>query len=475
MAGDAVSKQIEPPPVRDLLRQAITLHRNGELAQAEPLYARVLAHDPSNPDATHLLGVLRFQQGRPAEALGLVAAALRMKPDSPGILSNHGLVLEALGRFDEAVAAYDRAIARQPADAEILANRGNALFRLGRYEEALASYRSGLAHDPENAEIHWSIGLIDLLRGALPEGWDGYEWRWRRREFPDRERTFDAPLWRGESSLAGKTILLHAEQGLGDTIQFVRYVPRVARLGARVVLEVQGALAPLLAQVPGVARLVPRGATLPPFDCHCPLLSLPLAFKTELRSIPADVPYLSAPPSRVAGWRSRLPAGAGPRAGLVWAGNPQHGNDRNRSLPLAALAPLLDVPGITFVSLQKDLGQGDRATLRVHPEIVECGSRLADFADTAAVISLLDLVVTVDTAVAHLAGAMGRPVWILLPDVPDWRWLLDRPDSPWYPTARLFRQPRRGDWESALSAAAAALTRWVAGRPRPDGGGDDAR
>ncbi|HVY57720.1 MAG TPA: tetratricopeptide repeat protein [Xanthobacteraceae bacterium] len=457
----------EPVPSAEDLRRAVTLHRNGELERAAQIYAQVLAGDPANPDAAHLLGVVRLQQGRPAEALGLIAVALRAKPRSPGILSNQGLVLEALGRPEEAIASYDLAIAHKPQDAEILENRGNALFRLGRFDDALAGYARALEHAPESADVRWNIGLIRLLRGELREGWEGYEWRWRRASFPDRDRTFAAARWNGEP-LAGATILLHTEQGLGDTIQFVRYAPLMARQGARVVLEVQAPLRGLLADVPGVAQVLVRGETLPAVDVHCPLLSLPRVLATELHGIPASVPYLSAPPARIAQWRARLPETSRPRVGLVWTGNPWHADDRNRSLAFAQLAPLLSVAGIEFISLQKDVREPDRAVLASAANVRDLGHALADFADTAAVIASLDLVVCVDTAVAHLAGAMAKPVWILLPFVPDWRWLLDREDSPWYPTARLFRQPGIGDWDSVIARVREELTCWAAARIATD-------
>jgi hypothetical protein len=269
-------------------------------------------------------------------------------------------------------------------------------------------------------------------------------------------RNFKEPQWRGES-LAGKTILLHAEQGFGDSIQFIRYLPMVVAAGATVVLEIPDDLRPLIGRVEGVAAIVRRGDPLPPFDLHCPLMSLPLAFGTRLDSIPAHVPYLHAPPLSLEKWRARLLPADVPRIGLVWSGKPTHKNDHNRSIPITRLAPVLRKPGFQFVSLQKDYRAADRAELKTYPALIRLDDALSDFADTAAVVAALDLVIAVDTAVAHLAGAMGKPVWILLPAIGDWRWLRQREDSPWYPTARLVRQPRIGDWASVIARVASDL------------------
>ncbi len=269
-------------------------------------------------------------------------------------------------------------------------------------------------------------------------------------------RDFAQPQWRGED-IAGKTILLHAEQGFGDTIQFVRYAPLVAAKGASVILEAPDSLMPLLDGFNGVTTMIAHGQALPPFDLHCPLMSLPLAFGTTLATIPENGPYLRAPAERLEKWRTRLGALSGKRVGLVWSGKPAHKNDRNRSIALSRLAPLLAVAGVNFVSLQQDYRDADRAELANYPQLVRLDRELADFADTAAAVAALDLVITVDTAVAHLAGAMGKPVWILLSHVLDWRWLLERSDSPWYPSARLYRQAAIGDWDGVIARLAQDL------------------
>jgi hypothetical protein len=292
--------------------------------------------------------------------------------------------------------------------------------------------------------------------GDLRAGWPKYEFRWKVNGAPANPLRGSGSQWTGAEPLAGKTIMLYPEQGLGDAIQFMRYVPLVARSAARVFMSVHPGLAPVLPPFPDNVAVLANGAALPPFDLHCPLLGLPLAFGTELATIPSGVPIV-APPERIARWAERLRPRHRKRIGLVWAGSTEHKDDRNRSIALARLRPVLDLPETDFVSLQRDLRPGDDAILREHPQIVHPGAELADFADTAAIISLLDLVVTVDTSVAHLAAAMGKPAWIMLPFRPDWRWLLDREDSPWYSTVRLFRQPLAADWDSVVARVAAEL------------------
>jgi hypothetical protein len=291
--------------------------------------------------------------------------------------------------------------------------------------------------------------------GEFTAGWKQYEWRWKTGAFTRHRRQFEAPLWLGETAISGKTILLHAEQGFGDTIQFIRYAPLLAGRGAKVICEVQPELQPLLSQLEGVTVMA-AGEALPAFDLHCPLLSLPLAFGTRLETIPAAVPYLDAPQERIAYWRDRLPPGR-LRAGFVWSGQPSHKNDANRSIALARLSAWFENPPVRCFGLQSDLRSADGEALRGLPNLVPLGDGFRDFADTAAVISLLDVVVSVDTAVAHLAGAMGKPVMILVPYAADFRWMRNRGDSPWYPTAELYRQPAFGDWDSVIVRVADRL------------------
>ena len=309
------------------------------------------------------------------------------------------------------------------------------------------------------ADAHFLKGLANLVTGDLARGWAGYEWRHRAPVARLTRREQPRPLWLGDVDLAGKTILLHSEQGFGDSIQFCRYVPLVAARGARVVLEVEQPLCGLMRGLPGVTEIVARkdhaGEPLPDHDLHCPLPSLPLAFATKLETIPANGPYLHAPESAMAQWTLRLGGARGLRIGLAWSGNPNHIRDRERSMPLDHLLPLLNVDA-SFVSLQKQLRAGE-AELLSRAGIRDVSDDLHDFTDTAALIAQLDLVITVDTGVAHLAGALGKPVWILVTHAPDWRWLLDRDDSPWYPTARLFRQSDSRDWSDVVARVGAAL------------------
>ena len=335
-----------------------------------------------------------------------------------------------------------------PGHPQILTNRGHALRRLDRPVEALGDFETALAAAPEFPEAHFEAAMTRLTLGDFDAGWKAYEWRWKTGAFARHRRPPPAPSWLGEEPVAGKTILLHAEQGFGDTIQFIRYAPLLAGRGAKVICEVQPELQPLLSPLEGVT-LMAAGESRPPFDLHCPLLSLPLAFKTRPDTIPAAIPYLAAPADRVTSWRDRLPP-AGLRAGFVWSGSPSHKNDANRSIALARLATLFEDSPISCFSLQSDLRAADNEVLRGLPNLVHLGSGLRDFADTAAIISLLDVVISVDTAVAHLVGALGKPVMILLPYAADFRWMRNRDDSPWYPTAKLFRQPAFGDWDSVI-------------------------
>jgi hypothetical protein len=370
---------------------------------------------------------------------------------------NRAHALHSLGRDAEALAAYSQATALLPQSAEAWNGHGNTLMALNRHPEALASFDRALALRPDFADAQFNAALALLATGDYARGFSKYEWRWKRTGMAHVRHGHGRPLWLGEYPLGRKTILLHAEQGLGDTIQFARYAPLLARGGARVVLEVQPELTGLLARLEGVTQVVARGGKLPAFDVHCPLGSLPLALKTDIGSVPAAIPYLAADPERIAHWRPRLDAIPAPRIAIAWAGNAAHANDRNRSVP-AALAEALwrDRPQ-HIVSIQRDLRPGDDDLLRRAGGLQHVGPDLASFADTAAVLALCDLVVTVDTSVAHLAAAMGRPTWVLLPHAPDWRWTRERETTPWYPDVRLFRQPQHGDWASVIACVSAEI------------------
>ncbi|MBI3974419.1 MAG: tetratricopeptide repeat protein [Chloroflexi bacterium] len=488
-------------------------HRAGRLVEAETLYRRVLEARPDDPDALQLLGALARDSGRPDLAVELIGSALArapdvpslhvnlanalrdrgdldaavagyrralaLDPDSPVVHNNLGAVLRAQGKLDEAVASLERALALLPDHPEAHSNLGNALMHQGKRDAAMASFRRALALKPDHAEAHLGLAFPLLLVGDYGQGWAEYEWRWQCSSLPIERRPFTQPRWNGEP-LAGRTILIHAEQGLGDTIQFARYVPLVAARGGRVVLECQPALVRLFQTVSGATQVIAKGDPLPPFDLHAPLMSLPHILGTTLAGIPADLPYLHPDATLLPFWSARIrahtnalrpddpqrsptrplavPSSRPLAAGLVWSGNPDNPNNRNRSLPLAVLAPLARVPGVTFFSLQKGPAAAEAATPPDGMALVDLDPLLTDFVETAAAVRQLDLVITVDTSVAHLAGALGRPVWLLLACAADWRWLLDRDDSPWYPTVRLFRQSQPGDWNGLVARVAAELT-----------------
>ena len=427
----------------------LVLHGLGRPEEALARYAGALALDPHNPDLLDVHAAALLDLGRPQEALAQTDRALAIKPNHIEALGNRGNALVKLNRPNEAIAVYDAALRIAGDDTQLLTNRAHALRRLDRVGDAVADLQKAIALRPDFAEAHFEVAMAQLALGDFDGGWDAYERRWATAAFAPHRRSFKSPLWTGEQSLQGKTVLLHAEQGFGDTIQFVRYVPMVASLGATVILEVQPELTTLLSDTRGAARVIARGEKFPRFDLHCPLLSLPRAFKTRLATVPAEIPYVRASEARAQSWARRLPT-QGALAGVAWAGRPSHHNDLNRSLPLAALAPIFGATGARFVSLQRDLREGDAAILADHSNVIDCSTGLHDFADTAALISRLDVVIAVDTAVAHLAGAMGKRLLLLLPYAADFRWLRGRSDSPWYPSATLLRQPRFGDWDGVV-------------------------
>jgi len=551
--------QSRPFNIAQTLQEALSLHQQGRLRDAEKLYARALKAAPDNFDALHLLGLIKAQSGQMGEAHRLMVAALKINPNAPDALVNfanvlhalkrdgealthldkalalrpgdqeallyRGNALNALDRREDAIACYDAVLARNPARGDALLNRGTARARLGRHADALAdfdavltrvphhvealynrgtallelerpdaalaafdaavaaapkhvgawtnrgralqalnrhadavtSFEKAIAVDKSFADAHSNMALSLLTLGQLSRGFAEYEWRWKRTGMSDARRNYRGRPWLGEFPIGQRTILLAAEQGLGDSIQFVRYAPLLARSGAKVVLEVQPELKALLAGVDGVALCHARGETLPAYDVYCPLGSLPLAFKTEPATIPADIPYLRADETHVAKWRPTIEALPGKRVALAWAGHAKHPNDRNRSIALAQLKPLLALDGISFVSVQRDLRGDDEVILARHKSVTHIGDRLDDMADTAAVLALADLTIAVDTSVIHLAGAMGREAWVMLPFSPDWRWTLTGDHSPWYPRMRLFRQAKPGDWSGVIASLHDAL------------------
>jgi FkbM family methyltransferase len=442
----------------ELLAEGWELHRAGHYAQAERSYRRALQGSPQDASAWCYLGMACHDQGRYDEAVAAYQQALRWQPHFPIACNNLGNSLRFQGRLDEALAAYNQALGLKPDYVNALRNKGTALLWAGRLEEALACYRQGLQLTPDDPETHMNVGILLLLRGEFAEGWAEYEWRWKRPDNPLPR--FPQPRWDG-SPLDGRTILLTHEQGLGDTIHFVRYAARLKeRFACRVLVSSPVGLQPLLSTCPGIDQLVTGDRDLPAFDVFHPLVSLPGLLRERVDTFPAKVPYLRADEARAARWRAELEKYPGARIGIAWRGNRKYAADAMRSIPLRDMLPLSKLEGIHWFSLQKGDGSEELATVRERWHVIsfngldESGG---SFLDTAAVLQGLDLVICADTAVIHLAGALGLPGWLALAHVPDWRWLLHREDSPWYPSLRLFRQPRPGDWRALFELMADEL------------------
>ena len=432
---------------------ARVLFQSGALRPAVELYQRAVVLDPKRYDIYNDLGLVLTKLGNYGAAIEAFRRSLRLNPHSAKTLASIGYHFECKGDLISAAEAYRDAIKTEPGLFAAYVDLGFVLYGLGELGEAADCFERLRAQRPDSAEATANLGLIHLLQGNLPGGWAEYESRWKVGVGDDRRLT--QRRWKGEP-LNGERILLYAEQGFGDTLQFVRYVPLVVARGGEVVLEVQPPLRRLLSVIEGVSQVISRGDTLPEFTWQCPLLSLPLAFGTEMNTIPASVPYIHPDPTQVEAWRERFQGNAR-RIGLVWSGNPSMERNRIRSLPLDLLVPLMKVPDTAFYSLQ--LGPASEQVKHIPPgvRLIDLASELNNFADTAAVVANLDLVISVDTSVAHLAGAMGKPVWILLNKGCDWRWFLEREDSPWYPSARLFRQSTAGGWQEVVSHVERAL------------------
>jgi len=426
------------PPAHNGLGLALVLQ--GKLESAVLAWQRGIQLKADYAEAHANLGAALAQLKKPSEAAPILRRAVELNPNFAPGHNNLANVLDELEETDGAVEHWQRAIALVPNYFDALVNLGKTVQRRGEHARALQLLDHAVSLRPHDPDARFLRGLALLLQGNLTDGFADYAWRMQCKELNIDPRNFSQPAWDG-SDQPGKTILLRAEQGFGDVFQFVRYARMVKQRCGQVVLECQAELAELMKTVKGIDTIAVRNQGLPPFDFHAPLLDLPRLLGTTLRSVPADVPYIAADPARVEKWSHLLAADPpGKRVGLVWSGNPHHGNDRNRSIYLRDLQPLADVPGVTFFSLQKGAAgsQASDSTLKI--KVVDHTPRLTDFSETAALLANLELIITVDTSVAHLAGALGRPIWVLLPFAPDWRWMIDRTDSPWYPTMRLFRQ-----------------------------------
>jgi Flp pilus assembly protein TadD len=474
---------------RQQLQTGFAHHRAGRLREAESIYRQVLAEQPNHPEALQLLagvatvlkqydsaidllnqaiqaspdvplfhanlGSLYLQTKRFDDAVASLERALQLDPNLVHAYYNLGVALTDKGDFDRAVAIFHKGISLNPNWPELHNSLGLALRNWGRRDQAMAAFRQSIALKPDYPDGHWNLGITLLLLGDYRNGWLEYEWRTKIAEIV-QPRNIAQPQWNGKT-LEGKTILLHAEQGFGDTLQFIRYAPLVAKHAAKVIVECPIELAAILRGVEGIDRIITRGDSWPSYDVQSSIMSLPLRFGTTPETIPAH-PYLSAPPDRVMAWRERLGNPDGRRRiGLVWSGRPEHTNDSRRSMRLDLFSPLATVKLAHFYTLQKGPAASQTASPPPGMDFVDWTSDLHDFVETAALIANLDLVICVDTSVAHLAGAMGKPVWLLLPHAPDWRWMLSRTDTPWYPTMKLFRQPSPGDWTSAIANVTRAI------------------
>jgi tetratricopeptide (TPR) repeat protein len=445
--------ELRPGYVEALANAGELLAKLGRLDTALQVYDELSRAAPDAPDVLLRQGNLLTAMGRIEDALSCYDRILAIDPGHPDAMNNRGTMLDKLSRPEEALACYDRAITLRPMFLAAMRNRAIVLGRLRRFEEAFACFAEIRMIQPEFPDAHAHEALLRLRLGDYRVGFRQFEWRWLDRSVGPSRRDFRRPLWTGRDRLEGRTILVHAEQGLGDMIQFVRYVPMLADRGAAVTLEVPQVLIPLMKGLRGVSAIVPFGEPEPATDFQIPLLSLPCAFGTELSTVPASPGYLTVEPATAAGWRAKFRHGRERLVGVCWRGNPEYPSDRDRSIRFADFAPLLTVPGIRFVSLQKDLTEEERHLAAALP-LVQPG---LDFTSTAELVGGLDLIMTVDTAWSHWAGAIGKPAWVLLSHAPHWAWLLDREDSPWYPSARLFRQTSPGDWKGAIRSVREAL------------------
>jgi tetratricopeptide (TPR) repeat protein len=432
--------------------------------EALAAYDMAVALRPDHVDAHYLRGLVLDKLNRFEAALTSYDQAIALDPDYIEAWANRGTALLFLNRHEESLASFEEAVRLDPADARSWSNRGNALLALARFDDALASYDKAIeVEDGDFPEGIFNRSIARLLLGDLDQGFNDYEWR-RHKQSPIGNRNFGKPLWLGAQELSGKTILIHDEQGLGDTIQFCRYLPLLEKRGARVLFAPKPSLTALMSSMRSAAEMVHDQDKCPPFDVQCPLMSLPHAFATELPSIPNEVPYLFAEPERVARWANRIGRGK-LTIGVCWQGSVRR-FDRGRSFSVTEFKAISKLPGVHLISLHKGVGESQLEDLPADMAIEVLGEDFdaseQAFLDTAAIMASCDLIISSDTAVAHLAGALGRPTWVALRHVPDWRWLLDRADSPWYPTMRLFRQSREGEWDSVFQEMEAELNQMLA-------------
>jgi hypothetical protein len=449
-----------PVPMDELLRIASEFMNGGRLGEAEGLLTHILSAAPDTAAALHLKGIVLYRMNRHQAAAELVERAVQLAPDAAEFRRNLCPIYERVGRYEDALRIGRHALDMNQYDLQTLHNLALVHYRRLQLDDSIASARSAVALDPSAPGPHFQLAETLLLRGEFAEGWREYEWRYRIPGASPPLPPNNRPQWDG-TPLVGERLLLVADQGFGDVIQFSRYIPWVCERCPDVVVAADPVMHPLIRQVSPSLQLVDRWDRCPPFAAYCPLSGLPRLHGTTLETIPGGVPYLPGDPARTVNWRARMDDLLPPdirRIGIVWAGRPTHSNDSNRSATLAAFGPLAELDATALISLQKGPGQAAIGGYFGQAPLVNLGAEIADFLDTIAIIEGLDLLVTVDTAVAHLAGAMGKPVWVMLPFAPDWRWLLDRGDSPWYPTARLFRQSLAGDWGSAMRQVVEALS-----------------
>lgn len=467
-AIEAYEQAVNLNPFKRTYRMAlaVALEEIGDLDRAERVYRHLLMVDKESGDATLNLANLLHKRENFQAALELYKRTLKIVGHQPHIYANLGALYRKLGDYERAHRAYRVSAVAKPGDSGLLYNLGNLYRAEERPDRAISTYRRAVACRPGHAEIHWNLALALLSNGDLADGFEEYEWRWQYENFPSRRRDFKQPLWDG-SSFDGRTMLLHTEQGVGDVFQFLRFIPAIVeRKGAtgRIILECHDTLTTLLDGFPGIDGMIERFAPPPRFDIHLPLLSAPRALGIgKLEDLPNAVPYLPVPDVTSAPLEPK--SGDALRVGFVFGGNPQFSGDRTRSTELSSWAPLFDVEGVRFFCLQKGDREPETADLPAH--VVRANQNISTFLDTAVLMQQFDLVISTCTSVAHLAGALGRPVWVVLSHSADWRWLVGRDDSPWYPTARLFRQTRPGDWDGVFARVRAALQEEAAKRSGP--------